>query len=749
MSLSQKIKKIRRMSLQEICFRLSEQIRIKKERLFFKQEQHLLSDEFNLFDARRPELFTLFKQNKIIDLLKNPQMMHSVSEPLSEERRQQFLTDYPAEYKQSLLRADQFLEHKFAFLGVEFQLPDPIPWQSDPLSLTPYSTGFYRDVDIFTNKNAGDVKHVWEVNRLQFVIEIAKAYYLSGEEKYGQKVENLITDWDKQNPYKTGIAWSSALEVGVRVLALIWILNFYKAGPKPDNKTLKILLRLIYLSGVYLHENLSIYFSPYNHLIGETAGLFAVGYLFPGFKDAVKYERESWRILEDQVCKQFYTDGGLVEQATFYHHFTLGFFLQALAFKRLNGDAVQDNFKSRLEKATEFVMLMTKPEGRLPYLGDIDDARSIYFSNPTHWDFSSFQAMGAALFNRADMKYAAGAFKEDAFWVLPEKDRRHFAELENRKVEYRSVLFPEAGYSVFRKENLFGMMDHGSLAHGVFHDETPSAAHGHADLLAVEISAFGESFLIDPGFSNYRGDFDWHSYFRSTAAHNTIEIDGQSQAKQGRILQWSHAPKFKLLSRVQEDWVQSVCAVHYGYHRLPDKPTHQRCFLFVDDSFFISVDWVTGEDNDNGKHTIYYNQHFDSAVLLEKEEEKNILFARGQKGSLALHYFSKESDALDFEINKGGDGPEKGWISPTYLARTPAFAARIGGDFLLPFTLLTLYLPFKNESEWKVTGQLPGIEIAGTDTKYSIYFESSVNESMRIVKTQNGAEQTVTVNPTK
>ncbi len=748
MSLKNMIRKVWRMSAAEIIFRINEQIRIRKERFFFEKERKRINDpEFNLFAKNKPQFFHYFRENRIPELLELPGMMRSVSEPLTKTRKEQFKKDYPAEYKQSLLRADQFLEHKFAFLGVEFQLSDPIPWQSDPVSLNPYLRVFYRDINIFTNKNVGDVKHVWEVNRLQFVIEIAKAYYLSGDAKYAKKTEELITDWYEKNTYKTGIAWSSALEVGVRVLALVWILNFYKAGPNPNKNVLKILLKLIYLSGVYLHENLSIYFSPYNHLIGEAAGLFVVGYLFPGFKNAKKYEEESWLILHDQVTKQFHTDGGLVEQATFYHHFTLGFFIQVLAFKRLNGEPVPDIFISRLEKATEFALRLTKPEGRLPYLGDIDDARSIYFSNPTHWDFSSFQAMGAALFNRADMKQAAGYFKEDAFWVLPENDHRRFAELDESKADDGMIRFPEAGYTVFRKESLFGMMDHGPLAHGVFHDETPSAAHGHADLLAVELSAFGESFLIDPGFSNYRGDFNWHSYFRSTAAHNTIEIDGQSQAKQGGILQWSHAPKFKVLNLLKEDWIQGVCAEHYGYHRLPGKPTHRRCFLFVDDSFFISIDRVLGEGND--KHSVYYNQHFDSAIELKKKEGAEILFAEGQSGNLALHYFSNGTDSLDFEINKGGDGPEKGWISPTYLARTPAFTARIGGDFSLPFTLLTLYLPFKNESEWKVTGEFPGIEISGTDIKYSIHFESSVNESIRIVKTLNGAEQTVTVNPTE
>jgi len=55
---------------------------------------------------------------------------------------------------------------------------------------------------------------------------------------------------------------------------------------------------------------LSIYFSPYNHLIGEAAGLFAIGYLFPCFKDADQWYKKALKILTDQVEKQFHPDGG-------------------------------------------------------------------------------------------------------------------------------------------------------------------------------------------------------------------------------------------------------------------------------------------------------------------------------------------------------------------------------------------------------------------------------------------------------
>ena len=52
------------------------------------------------------------------------------------------------------------------------------------------------------------------------------------------------------------------------------------------------------------------------------------------------------------------------------------------------------------------------------------------------------------------------------------------------------------------------------------------AAHAHADALSVEVRHGGVDVLVDPGTYCYHGEPEWRSYFRSTLAHNTIEVDG-------------------------------------------------------------------------------------------------------------------------------------------------------------------------------------------------------------------------------
>ncbi|RMH60199.1 MAG: hypothetical protein D6677_14265 [Calditrichaeota bacterium] len=693
-----KIKKILRMSPAEIRFRAWEQIRIRYEKQNARRELETVEKpDFNFFVKTCD--FELYTGADPTGLWRKEGFARRLCEPLTEERKQAFINNYPERYSLALKRADAFMENRFAFLGVAFTLPDPIPWQKDPLSLNPYPDGFYRDIDIFTNKNAGDIKHVWEVNRLQYLIELTKAAWLSGERKYAEKFESLLTDWIRTNPYKRGVAWASALEVGVRVSALVWALAFYRACPFHRPDVLRAMLKLIYLSGAYLYENLSIYFSPYNHLIGEAAGLFLAGYLFPGFRDADKWANRAWDVLCDQVEKQFHADGGSVEQASFYHHFTLGFYLQTIQVKRLNGQEVPARVMERVRRAIEFSACLTKPDGDMPHLGDIDDARSIYFGDPTHWDFSAWRAIGAAWYGRGAFKYGLKQLPEEAYWLLSNPDQENYARLKAIPPDQNALLLKESGYAFFRngfgEDAHFCMMDCGPIAHGVFHDDTPSAAHGHADELAIELSAFGESFLVDPGFSNYRGDFDWHCYFRSTAAHNTVEINGQSQAKQGGILQWSRAPRFKQLEFVDHESAKAFCGEHYGYQQQPGAPVHRRYLLFVDNLFWVVADYIypakgKGEQTDFKEHF-----HFNAGLKTAIEEGKQSIVCQGDKATLSIHTLSQTPSPLHFRFTEGADGADGGWISPTYRAVRPAPLVSMAYQAVPPLCVVKVLYPQK------------------------------------------------------
>ena len=85
----------------------------------------------------------------------------------------------------------------------------------------------------------------------------------------------------------------------------------------------------------------------------------------------------------------------IVELATHYHHFTTGFYLQNMLLRQRNKFPVPDKVYSFVERALEIALHLTKPNGEIPMIGDIDSARSVYFYRPRRqWDLRGFQALG-------------------------------------------------------------------------------------------------------------------------------------------------------------------------------------------------------------------------------------------------------------------------------------------------------------------------------------------------------------------
>ena len=62
-------------------------------------------------------------------------------------------------------------------LGRPVDLRGEIDWHADPVTGHRWHREFYRDVQIY-ELDAIDVKHVWEVNRHEFLVDLAKGWRL-------------------------------------------------------------------------------------------------------------------------------------------------------------------------------------------------------------------------------------------------------------------------------------------------------------------------------------------------------------------------------------------------------------------------------------------------------------------------------------------------------------------------------------------------------------------------------------------
>src|SRR5262249_8257363 len=86
----------------------------------------------------------------------------------------------------------------------------------------------------------------------------------------------------------------------------------------------------------------------------------------------------------------------------------------------------------------------------------------------------------------------------------------------------------------------------------------------------------GIDILADPGTYCYHGDPEWRSYFRSTIAHNTVEVGGTSQSSEGGPFLWiRHANGSEVQVQDIGDAVEGT-AEHDGYGALRPPARHRR-----------------------------------------------------------------------------------------------------------------------------------------------------------------------------
>ena len=233
-----------------------------------------------------------------------------------------------------------------------------------------------------------------------------------------------------------------------------------------------------------------------------------------------------------------------------------------------------------IERGIDHSMRLLQPDGRMPALGDNDDARPLAFDAPDTWDYRHFQAAGAVLFKRPDFKWTAGRFPEDAFWLLGPDGLDQFDTIDASPPADASSALRASGYAVLRTDWSpradYVCFDCGQQGGGLRADDVPSASHGHADALSVVAHLRGQPLLVDSGFYTYDGERDWERHFRETAAHNTISIDGLDQAIHLEKMAWMRTPTVTL-EAFQSDRVQAwAIASHDGYARTSGGVRHRR-----------------------------------------------------------------------------------------------------------------------------------------------------------------------------
>jgi hypothetical protein len=120
------------------------------------------------------------------------------------------------------------------------------------------------------------------------------------------------------------------------------------------------------------------------------------------------------------------------------------------------------------------------------------------------------------------------------------------------------------------------------------------AGHSHADTLSIVVRSGDDEILIDPGTYTYVGDPKWRDWFRGTAAHNTVQIDGLDQATAAGPFRWANRPEVKILSwttSAECDVLEAECR-YAGF-------IHRRRIEFQKPDLIVIVDEIQGPPGDH------------------------------------------------------------------------------------------------------------------------------------------------------
>jgi len=600
-----------------------------------------------------------------IDTLKLGRIIAPFTSAISDFDR----TRLPSAKKDRTIRtADSALEGRFRFFDREWDNLSADPdWFLDPRTgiRAPQDTYAF-DIDHRDATKSGTVKYVWEPSRHHQLTVIAAAYFLTSDERYAEFAAAQLRSWMRENPFLSGIHWTSGIEIGIRLISWVWIRRLLADWPgivalmdeNPD------FLRQLYHHQEYLAQLGSHGSSANNHIIAEEAGQFAACCAFPFFPESQRWRNHAAGVLQREARLQTFKSGLNRELATSYHVLVLELFLAAAVEGEASGHPLGSAFWHGICRMTDALAAITDTHCRPPRQGDGDQGRGLVLDDPDANPVAALLATGAAFFGVRD--WWPGIVDGDLRTLL----WRHLAAgpmPSGPRPTAMPNLFADAGMAILRDktgtaDEIWCRVDHGP------HGFLSIAAHAHADALSVELRCGGVEILVDPGTYTYQGEAAWRSYFRSTVAHNCLELDGNDQSVSGGPFLWLKSARSELISATGLDGGPEAtwCAAHDGYMRLTPGARHQRTVQLIRGSGRVMIeDAVQCGGSHAGRLAFHLGPevdcYLDGVVAQLSWDTKD-----GRRR--ATMRLPRE---LTWVAVKGQTEPPLGWYSPCFGSRIP------------------------------------------------------------------------------
>ncbi|WP_138755944.1 alginate lyase family protein [Paenibacillus sinopodophylli] len=529
----------------------------------------------------------------------------------------QFNQLFPSQALEAIAEADRWCaRNHLVWKGIEIDLGDPVNWLHNP---------------------TGDKEFTWGINRFKHLRSLGIAYACTGDEKYAARALEHITGWIDTQPCPRDLPAEELtyfqrpgpwrlLETGLRLRQWVYAYHFFQGSDSWSGDSEQRFYESVKEHAWFL----STYTASIeiNHSIMHMIGLLSAGLTFDSWEDSERWRTTAVERLEDCIRVQVLQDGVHTELTPHYHMVSLELFVDCAVMLKKRGLAFSAEYERILAGMMRFAGCMTRQDGTMAPFADS------YANQPPD--------LNAAALYYNDAGWVLEGQLHEQFWTVgPERIielLEDSAEHNNASSSSNEVklpfAFPEAGYYGLGNAEQKLIFDAAALG----------GPHGHADALSFEWCAFGEALFVDPGTYTYM-ETPWRKHFKSTAAHNTVLVDGQDQTPYLRTQRWG-VPEAEVSLLAWEPETQMVCAEHDGYSGRGIK--HRRAVWFLESGEWVIYDRLTGAD----EHTFQHRLH---TRLLEWNVEK-------RSGDKFAPYYGKGGGLADGPSTLGCEmlvfGPE-------------------------------------------------------------------------------------------
>jgi hypothetical protein len=489
-----------------------------------------------------------------------------------------------------------------------------------------------------------------EWSKFYYGLDLAFAFGETGDSKYLRAWERLVLSWMRQVP----VDFDSTDVAGRRILNWIYAWDSFASSPRftgfAEGFEEQIMSSLSGQLG-HLRSHLT---AERNHRTLELYALFVAALALPELDEGGALLDFALKELQRNLLADIRPDGVQRENSTHYHMLVLRSFLGTIENARRFRITLPDGFAAHVERACEFAMHCRRPDGLIPALSDSDSG-----------DYSDILELASELFARPDFLYAA----TDGTRGEPPRQT--------------NVCFPDGGYFIQRsdwgeegtrpRDARFLIFDCGPLGDG---------GHGHYDLLNVEIAAGGRPLVIDPGRYTYseHGPKNWRRWFKGTAAHNTVCVDGENQTPYRCGKPKGPTARGLLLERLGAPGLDVLC----GEASSPAyEVKHTRCVFFVAGEYWLIVDHLRG----SRPHRFDLRFHLTHEAFGRTSVERNRSNAVVRAPGLALVFEPLHAPR-----------EEHGWVAPEYGVKLPAPVISVPREGVSEACFFTLVMPLEADA---------------------------------------------------